>query len=105
MCSATGVLRLVLRWWVLGCVLSVHGHVGLLDVVLVPSTLACPCVATLVSPSIATLGSPWDRAACNFFILLFLTVVFFLLLRVVSLSSSHLTIRLPPLPFYLLLFS
>ena len=69
MCCVTGVLRLVLRWCVLGVVLSVRGHVGLLDVVLSPSTLACPCVATLDSPRIATLGSPWERAACNFLII------------------------------------
>ena len=64
-----GVLRLVLRWCVLGVVLSVRGHVGLLEVVLSPSALACPGVATLDSPRIATLGSPWERVACNFLII------------------------------------
>ena len=76
-------------------VLSVRGHVGLLDVVLVPSTLACPCVATLVSPRIATLGSPWERVACNFLIIF--NHCFFLLLRPGSLFSFSLTVMLLPL--------
>ena len=88
------MLRLLLRWCILGVVLSVRGHVGLLDVVLVSSTLPCPCVATLISPRIATLDSPWERAACNFLIIL--ATVSFLLLRPGSLFSFSLTILLLP---------
>ena len=68
-CSVTGVLRRACRLWILGCVRSIHGHVGLLEVVVAPSTLVCPCVATLGGRCAGTIGSPCERAAPNLFII------------------------------------
>lgn len=65
-CFGIGVFFLVVFWWMRGALRSVHGHVGLVNVVAPPSTLVCPCVATLGGPCSATLGSPLERAACNF---------------------------------------
>ena len=64
----TGVLLRVFRWWMRFTFRSVRGHVGLVDVETPPSTLVCPCVATLCGLCVATLDSPFERAACNFLI-------------------------------------
>ena len=65
----TGVLRLVVRWRMRGFVRNILGQVGLVDVVALPSTLVCPCVATLGGLCVATLGSPLDRVVRNFLII------------------------------------
>ena len=67
--SLTGVLLRVFRWWMRFTFRSVRGHVGLVDVETPPSTLVCPCVATLCGLCVATLDSPFERAACNFLII------------------------------------
>ena len=48
---------------------NVRGHVGLVDAVAPPSTLICPCVATLGGPWLAIPVSPSDRAVCNLLII------------------------------------
>ena len=52
-----------------GFVRNILGQVGLVDVVTLPSTLVCPCVATLGGPYVATLSSPLDRVVRNFLII------------------------------------
>ena len=52
-----------------GFVRNILGQVGLIDVIILPSTLVRPCVATLGGPCVATLGSPLDRVVCNFLII------------------------------------
>ena len=61
----TDVFLLVVFWWICGTLRSIRGHVGLVDVVMLLSTLVYPCVATFGGRCLATLGSLLNRASCN----------------------------------------
>ena len=63
MVAFTSVFLLVDFWWTRGVLHSICGHVGVVDVIELPSTLACPCVASLGGPCFVTLSSPSDRVA------------------------------------------